>query len=405
MNRNKFRTTLAMAFSAGLALLTATAGAAVLHVPAAGEKADGFRKDVMPVIPKGYSLTKGLKIMSIQKSAIENAGNSPLTDPFAPLVSGFDNAFFPSSGDVYTSGSYYGPGPVMLGVKHIYIIWYGNWSGNTATTIIPRFIQALNRSPYENIETTYTSQSGLHMSNAITLSGQTNDYYSQGTLINDANVQAIVRNALQSHRLPQDTGGIYLVLTSADVNETSGFCTQYCGWHTDGLNFGASDIKYAFVGDPDQCAQIAGTSYNPCIVQANSPNGNAGADAMVSVIAHETEEAATDPQPSNGPYGWIGYDWYDGNSYENGDQCAYRFGAATGELFVTMNGSYANMSLGGHDYLIQKNVVITDPSGRSDYGVNYANWLAWSQNGSSIPFGYGVPTPYGTSQYCGLHYP
>lgn len=393
----------------GLALLAAVTLCTVSAIAAGAQpklepsQGAGFRKEIMPVIPKGYSLTKGLKILSIRKSSVENASNSPLTDPFAPLASGFDNEFTSNSGDVYTFGSYYGPGPVMLGIKHIYIIWYGNWNGNTATTIIPRFIEAINRSPYENILTTYTSQSGLHMSSAITLSGQTNDYYSHGTQITDADVQAIVQNAIQLRHLPMDTSGIYLVLTSSDVNETSGFCTQYCGWHTDGLNFGSNDIKYAFVGDPDQCQQIAKSSYNGCIVQSNSPNGNAGADAMVSVIAHETEEAATDPETGTGYYGWIGYDWAVGQSYENGDQCAYRFGASSGEMFASMNGSYANMSLGGHDYLIQKNVVINDPQGRSDYGVNYANWLTWSQGG--IPFGYGVSTPYGTSQYCGLHYP
>src|SRR5947207_10700505 len=30
----------------------------------------------------------------------------------------------------------YWGGPVMLGTNHIYYIWYGNWSGNTASTIL-----------------------------------------------------------------------------------------------------------------------------------------------------------------------------------------------------------------------------------------------------------------------------
>jgi hypothetical protein len=48
--------------------------------------------------------------------------------------------------------------------------------------------------------------------------------------------------------LPKDTNGVYFVLTSADVNETSGFRTQYCGWHARGTIAG-SDIKYAFIGN------------------------------------------------------------------------------------------------------------------------------------------------------------
>src|SRR5579859_2927303 len=38
---------------------------------------------------------------------------------------------------------------------HVYLIWYGNWSGNAATGIIPSFVQGLNGTDYMNILTTY----------------------------------------------------------------------------------------------------------------------------------------------------------------------------------------------------------------------------------------------------------
>ena len=57
---------------------------------------------------------------------------------------------------------------------------------------------------------------------------------------------------ITSNALPKDTNGIYFVLTSADVNASSGFCSQYCGWHSHGTISG-SDIKYSFVGNPDRC--------------------------------------------------------------------------------------------------------------------------------------------------------
>ena len=50
----------------------------------------------------------------------------------------------------------------------------------------------------------------------------------------------------------------------------------------------ARDIKYAFVGNPDRCPVA-------CAAQTTGPNGNAGADGMASIIAHELEEAVTDP--------------------------------------------------------------------------------------------------------------
>src|SRR6266446_816503 len=44
------------------------------------------------------------------------------------------------------SGISYHGGPLIVGGTNggvnVYVIWYGNWSGNTATTIIPDFLQA-----------------------------------------------------------------------------------------------------------------------------------------------------------------------------------------------------------------------------------------------------------------------
>jgi len=38
---------------------------------------------------------------------------------------------------------------------HVYLIWYGNWTGHPALTTIPAFINGLNQSSYMNILTTY----------------------------------------------------------------------------------------------------------------------------------------------------------------------------------------------------------------------------------------------------------
>ena len=43
----------------------------------------------------------------------------------------------------------------MLGPHNVYFIWYGNWSGNTATTILPDLAGNIGGSPYFNINTTY----------------------------------------------------------------------------------------------------------------------------------------------------------------------------------------------------------------------------------------------------------
>jgi hypothetical protein len=235
------------------------------------------------------------------------------------------------------NGIVYHGGPVMLGTVNAYYIWYGNWSGNSATSILTNFIQNLGGSSYEHINTTYYDGSNNHVSGAISYGGSTTTASTTyGTSLTDAQIQSIVSDAITSGRLPSDTNGIYFVLTSADVTASSGFCTQYCGWHTHGTINGL-DIKYSFVGNPDRCPSA-------CEAQTTSPNGNAGADGMASIIAHESEEAISDPDLNA---------WYDRRGYENADKCAWTFGTES----TASNGSKYNITLGGAQYLIQQNWV------------------------------------------------
>lgn len=234
-----------------------------------------------------------------------------------------------------SNGIAYHGGPLILGTTKAYYIWYGNWDTNSATTILTDFASSIGGSPYFNINTTYYNGSGTHVSNSVSYASSTSPGYSHGTALTDTNIQQIVSEAIAANKLPQDTNAVYFVLTSADVNETSGFCTQYCGWHTHGT-IGGSDIKYAFIGNPDRCPSA-------CEWQTTSPNGNAGADGMASIIAHELEEAVTDPDLTA---------WYDRRGFENADKCAWTFGPTS-----TINGSESNMTLGGRKYLIQQNWV------------------------------------------------
>jgi hypothetical protein len=239
----------------------------------------------------------------------------------------------PSGGG--TNGISYHGGPVMLGTVNVYYIWYGNWSGNSATTILTDFAQNLGGSSWWNINTSYYDGTNTHVSNSVHYAGSTTDNYSQGTALSDAQIQTIVSSAISANKLPKDTNGLYMVLTSADVNATSGFCTQYCGWHTHGT-IGGSDIKYAFIGNPDRCI-------SSCADQTVGPNGNAGADGMASIIAHEAAEATSDPDLNA---------WYDRRGAENADKCAWTFGTT-----YTSGGALANVHLGTRDYLIQQNWV------------------------------------------------
>jgi len=234
------------------------------------------------------------------------------------------------------NGIQYHGGPVMRTTKNVYYIWYGDWSGNTAVTILTDLARSIGGSPYFNINTTYTDGAGTAITNSVTYAGSTTDNYSHGTRLSDSAIQAVVSSAITSGRLPKDTNGIYFVLTSQDVTATSGFCTRYCGWHTHGTISG-SDIKYSFVGNAARCL-------SSCAAQSTGPNGNAGADGMASILSHELEEAVTDPDLNA---------WYDSSGEENADKCAWTFGSTS----TASNGSKYNMTLGSRNYLIQQNWV------------------------------------------------
>ena len=277
--------------------------------------------------------------------ALATAQIAKQSDHMVPTGKGWaeshDNAPARSTGTATTgpNGINYHGGPLLnsTGGTSVYYIWYGAWSGNTATTILTDLATGIGGTPYFNINTTYFDGNNVAVANRVNYVTSTSDNYSQGKRLTDAKVQTVVFNAINNGKLPRDSNAVYFVLTSKDVAETSGFCTKYCGWHTHGTSSG-TDIKYAFVGNPDRCPSA-------CEAQSNSsPNSNPGADGMASVISHELEEAATDPNLNA---------WYDSSGAENADKCAWTFGTES----TAGNGSKYNMTFNGRNWLIQQNWV------------------------------------------------
>jgi hypothetical protein len=246
--------------------------------------------------------------------------------------------------------TYHG-GPVLGTVAgqavHLYFIFYGAWATSDAggPDIMHDFASQLGGSGYWNILTSYVEPSGAFIHNALTLAGKVDDTGSEGNSLTDATLQKVVQKWIGNGTFPSDTNAIYEVLSSAEVDETSGFCSSYCGFHNH-MNFQGKDIKYAFIGNPVHCKAQGGVG-NCVGLKSNvskSPNDDPGVDAMVSIIAHESDEATSDPD-LNG--------WYFNGGGEDGDQCAYKYG----KTFAVSNGSQANIKLGRHDYLIQEDWI------------------------------------------------
>ena len=288
------------------------------------------------------------------QSERSQAAGPPEIIPHRLNERGADNFALTTGGTTPTSPIIYHNGP-LINTPTVYIVWYGNWNqGNGSDTpagqqIVRDFVNAIGGSPYFNINTSY-STGGFTITGGVLNGGETSDAYSRGTRLKDSDILTIVNTKITSSQLPYDANGVYFVLTSTDVNEQSGFCRLYCGWHT-AATPSAGHVRYSFVGNANRC--LSG-----CAAQTISPNSNPGVDGMISVIAHELEEATTDPDPRSG--------WVDSGGAENADKCAWTFGHAQ---YQVANGSWANMTLGSRNFLIQRNLDhnLNGPNGIGDY--------------------------------------
>lgn len=256
----------------------------------------------------------------------------------------------------------YNGGPVISATPDVYFIWYGNWSpSDTALSLLPTFVQTLNGSSYLATETSmagdglvnYSGSGFISSSSALYLGGLNNP---------SSQISLIVQNSIKANLVPYDPLGIYDVLTAPGLF-VNGFNTKFCGFHgsTD-WGKAALGTQYGFIGDPT-------ASQTGCYAQSNSPNGNLGADAMVSVIAHELIETVTDP---------TGTAWWDSkrrsSTYgeEDADMCAWNFGT----LSSTSSGAkYNYTSSAGTNYLLQQEWVNT--GGGLGYNGGYCS-MAYS---------------------------
>ncbi|CAI5497560.1 unnamed protein product [Closterium sp. Naga37s-1] len=266
-----------------------------------------------PRLPKRISLTVQAHAQRLRARAAALSSNSQ------GLFSQLRGAVTPAA----TGGpiKYWG-GPIVAGnpTVNIYHIYYGSWPSGSGQVYIDNFVRSLSSDSGAQGSSSdptvkgwwaisanyYQTSSGAkkNVSSKVRLAGTTYDNYSYGKALTDNYVLSIVKSKIGSGKaFAYDPHGIYVLLTSKDVTLSSGFCSQYCGWHTVGY-ISSSPFYYAFVGHHGQCP-------NSCGAKSTSPNGNPAIDATISTLAHEITEAATDPDVRSG--------WFDSNGEENAD--------------------------------------------------------------------------------------
>jgi len=242
------------------------------------------------------------------------------------------------TGSIIPGTIYYRGGPVLTGNIPVHYIMYGTFS-STARQMLKDYTENLGNSGWWNITVKSYATGRI-------IPGRVANVSASSTLLTNANVITIIRNAISSGALgAPDPKAAYLLLTSSTVNQctdtarTACFCS-YCGWHSY-FTYNNVRLAYGWVGDPSTrcprgCSMVSST---------NAPNGNLGMDALINVLSHELTEIASDPFLNA---------WYDNNGAENADKCSWNVLNVSTGTPVNPLGIWSNQ-LGPRKFLIQNN--------------------------------------------------
>jgi hypothetical protein len=132
---------------------------------------------------------------------------------------------------------------------------------------------------------------------------------------NTGTILAEVCKLVSTAGITVDPGGngYYPVYTDLPRGNAS-----YCAWHASGTCAagGSTVLQFAFFWDLDGDAG--------CDPQDTSGLHSQGLAAIANVSGHELSEARSDPSTTSATGSGA---WYDGSGAENGDKCAWTFGA------------------------------------------------------------------------------
>lgn len=214
-------------------------------------------------------------------------------------------------------------GGETIATPTFYVMWYGAWD-SIDTNLVEFFLQRLDQSPYSMVASyPFRPPTGQINWGGSIIKNEPN-YNKQ---LSDLDIQALVTD--EPAWATKDPNGLYFILTSSDVNATSGFCRQYCGFHTS-----VWATRYIWVGNSEvQCASAC--------TAGSGPNGRRGADGMINILLHEITESVTDP-------------WFDGYinemNREAGDLCGWTFGTTN----ALATGAKYNIEIEGTKFLVQR---------------------------------------------------
>lgn len=192
--------------------------------------------------------------------------------------------------------------------------------------------------------------------------------YADGTgysaCLDDAQLQAEINRVTTANGLPHNLSHIYVLylpkhvescFNSGSTTTSANACTinhqpsaAFCAYHSDAT----SSAIYANMPYPiyqSSTGFTCGTDGNFGVVE--SPNNNPDGDVEISPTSHEMSESITDPDTQTG--------WFDSSGFENGDECAFVFGATQGTSGALFNQTINNLHFLTQEEFSNKDFAIT----------------------------------------------
>ncbi len=172
------------------------------------------------------------------------------------------------------------------------------------------------------------------------------------TCVTDAQVQGEINRVIDATHGSRGLHDLWYVFTPPNVDEciSPGVCeTNAFGGYHSVSDLGHGPTIYAYTGDPI----VETTAVNE---PGKDPEGYPDAEIVIGIIAHEVNEALSDPE---------GVGYMDPNGFEIGDKC--EFGPQTGTpLGFAPDGAPFNQVIHGHKYFYQEMWANRDNSNNPD---------------------------------------
>lgn len=245
-----------------------------------------------------------------------------------------------------SSNLYYHGGVSGIGVEtapKVYVVFYGSqWNNNDPSgeaAIVQNFLNGVGGSSWLNSVVQYCQgvSSGTYFCNGAGQAAGNQQgilvgvWYDNATAApsrpaqSDLAAEAVRAAAHFGNTASGSNNTTQYVIATAHGNNSSGFGTQYCAYHSS-TSSSYGYVAYTNLPYMTDGGASCGANYN-----------GLGATAGITIVeGHELAETISDQFPNGG--------WLDGSGAENGDKCAW---IASGQ------GATANVSFGTGTYPVQ----------------------------------------------------